>query len=223
MILNMINICLREISSILIILAFIKIMFKFRYGKLAACYMENQFGLWSSSCIVAVFILYTYYNIENRLKIDSLYLKGVFLVIFLGIGGVLIDKIYNLYFKSDISRYVPSDKEYLFIIFVSVIGASVKMISNGTIGIFEPVTLLLGRLIWLDIKKPKNIVEQIKIDSARIKETSILFLVGRCLISGYMHFFDGKDFIEIWGATFYGLILCFPYNFIVKKVYEKRF
>lgn len=156
MILDIINKCICEISSISIIFVFIKIMFKSRYGKLATTYMENQFGLWCSSCIVVVFVLYTYYSIENHLKIDSLCLKGVFLIVFLSFGGILINRIYILYFKSDISVYVPSDKEYLFVIVVSVIGVALKMISDGTIGIFEPFALLLGRFIWLDTKEIKK-------------------------------------------------------------------
>lgn len=221
-ILDIINKCICEISSIVIVLAFIKIIFNSRYGKSATNYMKNQFGIWCSSCIVVVFVFYAYYSIEKCLKIDSLYMGGIILIIFLGVGGILINKIYNLYFKSEISGYAPSSEEYLFIIFVSVIGVSMQMISDGIIGIFEPIVLLLGRLIWLDNKGLKDTEKQIKIDHVRIIETSILFLIGRCLISAYTYFVDGRNFIGIWGAMLYGLILYFPYNFVFQKIYEKK-
>ena len=211
-----------ELCNISIILVFIKIIFKCRYGKLATTYMTNQFGIWCSSCIVVVFVLYTYYSIENYLKIDSLYLKGLFLILFLGFGGILINKIYNLYFKYNMSMYIPSSEEYLYIIFVSVIGASIKMISDGIIGILEPIVFLLGRLVWLDNKELKDIINPIKVEHVRIIETSILFLIGRCLIVAYMYFIDGRNFIAIYGAMLYGLILYFPYNYVFKKIMNRK-
>lgn len=167
---------------------------------------------------MCVLSLNIYYNIENNLKLDSLYFNGIILAIFLGIGGILINKLYNKYFKVEESVYNPTDEEYLFIITVSFIGVTAKLFFDDVIGISIPVAILLGKFLWLDTKDIHSIKDTIIVNHHRIIESSILFIIGMLFISICMHFFEGKNYFIVILSFVYGLIVYFPYSFIMSRI-----
>ena len=207
-----------DIIGVILIVYFIKFSYLKRYSKCANNYIKNQLNLLLTSSIVCILTLNIYYNIENNLKLDSLYLNGIGLAVFLGAGGILINNLYNKYFKEKKSIYNPTNEEYLFIIIVSFIGVTVKMFFDNIIGIAIPVALLLGKFLWLDTKDLRSLKDEIKVNHHRIIETSILFILGMLLISICMWFFEEKYYFIVIVSFVYGLIIYFPYSFIMSRL-----
>lgn len=217
-----INKMLFDICSIVLLIIFIKIMYKKRYTKLANEYMENQFGILGSSSIVCLIVLNVYFYLEDLLKIDSLQLDGIFITIFFLIGGILTNKLYELYFKSKESRFEATNEEYLLLITISFINVSIWLYSEEIIGLAIPVALLIGRFVWLDTKNLRSIISIIKIDHERIKESSLLYLLGTIVVSFCIHHIKLEKIWELWLSIGYGLIILYPYNFIVTKILNKK-
>ena len=74
-----------DIVGVVLILFAIRFSYLKRYSKGANNYIKNQLSLLLVSSIVCIFSLNIYYNLENNLRIDALYLNGIGLAIFLGI------------------------------------------------------------------------------------------------------------------------------------------
>ena len=211
---------LSNVVGVVLLIMFISIMYQKRYTRQANEYIENQLALLGAGSIGCIIILYTYYNIEKWLHIDEQYLKGICLAAFLGIGGILINKLYNSYFLSKSSRYKPSNEEYLFIITVSFVGSMIKLLFDGMIGFSIPISLLLGRFLWLDTRDIHAITKSIKVNHNRIKETASLFLIGMALISFLGRYLKNNIIANVVVSFVFGFILYFPYNFIITKLSE---
>lgn len=203
------------------LIIFISIMYQKRYTKRANAYMKNQLALLVAGSICCIIILYAYYNIENLLHIDEQYLKGICLAVFLGGGGILINKLYNSYFSSKSGIYKPSNEEYLFIITVSFVGSMIKLLFDGIIGFSILISLLLGRFLWLDTRDICSITKSIKVNHNRIEETAILFLLGIVLLSFLERYLKNDVIVNFCFPFVFGLILYFPYNFIMIKLSKK--
>ena len=216
--LKLIDKMLFDIIGVILIVFFIRFSYLKRYIRCANNYIKNQLNLLISGSIVCIINLNIYYNIENNLKLDSLYFNGIILAVFLGIGGILINKLYNKYFKVEESVYNPTDEEYLFIITVSFIGVTAKLFFDDVIGISIPVAILLGKFLWLDTKDIHSIKDTIIVNHHRIIESSILFIIGMLFISICMHFFKGKNYFIVILSFVYGLIVYFPYSFIMSRI-----
>lgn len=211
-----------DIMAVILIVFSIKLLYSKRYTECANYYIKNQLYLLIASSIGCILTLNIYYTIENNLKLDSLYLNGIGLASFLGIGGILINKLYNRYFKEKKSAYIPTNEEYLFIITISFIGVTVKMYFDNIIGISIPVALLLGKFLWLDTKDLHSIKDAIKVSHHRIIETSILFILGMLLISICMRFFEEKYYFIPIISLVYGLIIYFPYRLITNILNKEK-
>ena len=213
-----INKMLFDLYSILLLIIFIRILYKKRYTETANTYIENQFGILCSSSIVIMFVLYVYYYLENRLQIDANYLNGLFLILFFLSGGILTNKFFELYFKSKNSNYDSSSEEYLFLITTSFINITIRLWFDNIIDITTPIVLLLGRLVWLDTKNIQSIGDIIKkVEHKRIWETSVLYTLGTIFVSSCMHYFKLQNIWQLWLSIGYGIIVICPYNFIVAK------
>lgn len=215
------NKVLFKITGTVLLIIFINIMYQKRYTKLACTYIKNQLGILVSASIGCIIILYSYYTIENLTHIDEKYLNGICLSVFMGAGGILINKLYNYYFESKLSRYKPNDEEYLFIITVSFIGIMIRILFDGMAGFPVLISLLLGRYMWLDTRDISSIIKSIKINHNRIKETAVLFLIGVFWISFIEFLLKNYFIVNLCFPFVYGLILYFPYNFIMSKTNKK--
>lgn len=210
-----------NIIGVILLIIFINIMYQNRYEKLACIYIKNQLGILGAGSVGCIIILYSYYTIENLLHIDEKYLNGICLALFLGIGGIFINKLYNLYFKSKLSNYKPTNEEYLFIITISFVSIMIRMLFEGIVGFSIPISLLLGRYMWLDTRDIRSIFESIKTNHNRIKETAFLFFIGILLLSFFVNYFKSYFFVNLCVPFAFGMILCFPYNFIMIKVTKR--
>lgn len=214
---DLVNKILLDIVGAGLIIVSIRLSYLKRYTANANEYIKNQLNLLMASSVVCILVLNIYYGVENMFHIDSLYLNGIGLAVFLGAGGILINRLYNKYFREIKSAYKPTNEEYLFVIVVSFIGVTIKMCFDGIIGISIPVVLLLGRFLWLDTRDLYSIKDAIKVDHQRLIETSILFIIGMLLISVCTHFMKEKYHIVVM-SVFYLLIIYFPYSFIIDKI-----
>lgn len=210
-----------KIIGTVLLIIFINIMYQKRYTKLACTYIKNQFCILGAASIGCIIILYSYYTIENLTHIDEKYLNGICLAVFMGGGGVLINKLYNSWFKSKLSKYEATDEEYLFIITVSFIGIMIRILFDGMVGFPILISLLLGRYMWLDTRDISSIINSIKVNHNRIKETAALFLIGMFLISFMENYFESYFIVNLCFPFVFGLILYFPYNFIMSKINNK--
>lgn len=215
--LEIIHKMLYNIIGVILLIIFINIMYQNRYTKSACRYIKNQLGILGAGSVGCIIILFSYYTIENLLHIDEKYLNGICLALFLGIGGIFINKLYNLYFMSKFSSYKPTTEEYLFIITISFVSIMIRMIFEEIVVFSIPISLLLGRYMWLDTRDIRSIFESIKTNHNRIKETAFLFLIGILLLSTFVNIFKNELFVNLCFPFVFGIILCFPYNFIMAK------
>ena len=220
---NIINNMIFDSASIAFLFAFIDFNYKKRYTENANYYMKNQFAVLISSCI-SMLILYFYYYMEEWLHIDYLYLNGIGLIIFFFICGFCSNIFYEIFFKSEKSKYKPTSEEYLFLVITSFVGISIRMVFYGIVDIATPVALILGRLIWLDTRNFRSIIEAFKnVKHKRIVETSILYLLGTFFVSFCMYYFELENLWEVWLSIGYGIIVLYPYNYIVANKNNKKF
>jgi hypothetical protein len=214
---NVIASILNEIASVLIIIVFIQMMYKRRYGVIADRYMKNQFGIWTSSSMSCLVVLRAYYILENRYKIDMNYANGIMLTFAFLIGGLSTAYIYRHYFYCEESKYNPTQEEYLFIVSSSFVAISLKMVMANVISIVIPIALLTGRLIWLDTDSLKAIKQSITVGHKRLLETSVLFVLGILTVSFGLYIVHLPSSMQILIALGYGLIVYFVYGEIIKK------
>lgn len=201
-----------DIGCLIVIIIFIRMMYKTSYEKEANEYMKNQFGIIGSSSISSILILNIYYFFENKYHIDGMYTNGILLILAFLIGGLLCEWIYKHYFYCENSKYSPTNEEYLFTASMSFISVSIKMISEGTIGITIPVALLLGRFIWLDTRTIRSIKESIEVRHIRLIESSVLVFVGMVLLSFFSWVLSIPTYVEVLIACGYGIMVCLPYK-----------
>ena len=206
--------------GVILLIIFINIMYQNRYTKSACIYIKNQLVILAAGSAVSIIVLYLYYTMESLLHIDEKYLNGICLALFLGSGGILINKLYN-HFKSRLSSYKPTNEEYLFVITISFISIMIRMLFEGMVSVSIPISLLLGRYMWLDTRDICSIFESVKINHNRIKETALLFLIGILLLSFFEDYFKSYFIVNLCFPFVFGLILCFPYNIIMAKVTKR--
>lgn len=214
--------CLRDLTSILVILSFIHVMYLREYGKTAAKYMGNQFNIIGANSISCLLILNVYYFLENRFHMDSQYMSGMILTGFFLLGGLLSNVLYKYYFCDRESRYKTNHGEYLFMTSVAFMAVSIKLVSEGIIAITVPFAILMGRFIWLDTGSIKSIVEEVNVYHKRIIETSVLLLCGMVLIAGVMYFLKPPEYTQTLLACLYGIIVYLPYRWGRSIVWRKN-
>ena len=219
---DIINNMIFDSASIALLLFSIDSIYKKRYAKTANYYIKNQLAVFISCCI-SMLILYIYYYLENWLHIDDLYLNGIGLIIFFLISGIGSNIFYIHCFKSKKSKYEPTSDEYLFLIITSFIGTSIRMVFYGIVNIATPVALILGRLIWLDTRNFRSIIDAFqKVKHKRIVESSILYLLGTFLVSCCIYCLKLENIWKLWLSIVYGLIILYPYNIIQTKRIKKK-
>ena len=207
-----------DMACLLIIIIFVRMMNGISYERESREYMENQFGLIASSSISCLLVMRAYYYLESKYQIDAMYTNGIILTSALLIGGMISELMYKHYFYREDSRYSPTDKEYLFIVSMSFLAVSIKMVSENVIEITIPVALLLGRFVWLDTRSIMSIKDAVEVRHMRIVESSVLILIGMALLSVVSYQLHIERYVEIFVSLGYGLIVLVPYKYIRDKV-----
>lgn len=210
-----------DIACIATIICFIRMMYQVSYKKPATFYFENQFGIVGASSISCTLVLHLYYFIENKYGIDAAHTKGLLLTIALMLGGLLSNLIYKHYFYLQRNKYQPTDAEYLFMTSVALLSISLRMVVRGIIDFTIPITILLGRYVWLDTRSIKEIKNLLIVQHRRVVESSFLLFVGLVLSSSLTVLLDLSLFCEVLISLIYGLLVLFPYRYIRNWIRSK--
>ena len=211
---------LYDIVTPTIIISFISTLYVGCYTKQANLYIKNQLFTYLSSTYSCALTLYLYYVLENKYHIDSKYLNGIMLALFLTAGGLLTNQIYDLIKERKGNTFKADDPEYLFIVSVSVLSVTFRMVMRGEIGFTIPVALLLGRYFWLDTKTLADIRKTIRVKHNRVLETGILYLLGIAISTFIPLFFHKRTPAELITALMYGILVNFPYKCIREKLFK---
>lgn len=215
-----------NVTMVLVIPIFIYFMYQNVYTETAALYIKNQISILISGSFVTMIVLTAYYFLESKIHLDEKYFGGICLTLFMLMDGILIEKFYEKFLKSDTSKYetTNNDSEYLFQMIIAFVAVSFilymdKWIKQPAI----PIALIIGRLIWFDTKSFKMICEAVVVKHDRIKESSVIYLIG-VLISVFIPKFGGmKNSCRIFVALVYGLSVLYIYGYIRKYLLKCKF
>lgn len=199
-----------DIFAMVVIVAFIRLIYQKRYETTAYLYLKNQLELFISHCITCMASLYIYYFLENKFHVDEQYTGGIILTFFFLASGVGGNRFYKIYFRKKADKYNPTKEEYLVITSTAFIAATSKLVSEGIIGIVIPCALLLGRFIWLDTSSLKDIKDSVMVKHMRIVESAILLIAGMFIVSVLMSVFNLPRFMQPFIAVLYGVIILYP-------------
>lgn len=198
-----------DLTTILIIIKFNDLLYEKRYDRTAYWYIKNQLELLSSYCISILIHLYVYYWIEEKFHFDEQYAKGIILTIFFVLAGYVGRGIYNIFFHSKHRNYKATKEECLVIISTAFIAVTIKMVSEGIIGIAMPFAILAGRLMWIDTNSIKDIMDEIRVRHYRIIEISVFLIIGVSMISYIMYRFQWERCVQPVLAFIYGIFIFF--------------
>ncbi len=204
-----------DIACIVSIIYFTRYMYLLSYGKVATRYLDNQLSIIGASSISCTLVLNIYYYFNKIYSIDT---NGLLLAITLMIGGLISNFIYKHFFRLKSSIFQPTNEEYLFMTSIAFLSISAKMVIHDSISFTIPLTLLLGRYVWLDTRSIKEIKENLKTNHKRVVESSIILLLGLVLPSLIVSLLHIPQFYEIIFSLCYGFILLIPYRYIRKLI-----
>ena len=215
-----------NVTMVLVIPIFIHFMYRDVYGEKAALYIKNQISIVISGSFVTMIVLTVYYSLENKIHLDEKYFGGICLTLFILMSGILIEKFYEKFLKSDKSKYeiTNNDSEYLFQMIIAFVSVSFilymdKWIKQPAI----PIALVIGRLIWFDTKSFKMIREAVIVKHNRIKESSVIYLIGVLVSVVIPILFGMKNDYRIFVALIYGLAILYIYGYIRKYLMKRKF
>lgn len=183
--------------------------------------LYHQISLLSVGSIIYSALIRLYKVVENRFGLDSGICEGLVLALTLWGCGCLIGYIYRKWFirdsQNDNVQHLIDENEYLVIIIMSVLSVSIKLYAEGVIGIVMPITIIVGRLTWLDTKSRDDIRKAIKINNRRIIEMSVLLAIGMVIVAAVICWWDKK--YQTIVALFYSVLVCL-FGYLRSKVHK---
>ena len=189
-----------DIVSLLVIIYCISIAYRKRYSLTGYLYVKEQLNLLSAYCTVFAIVMYIYYYLEEKFHYDSKYMNGIILILFILIAGLLSRVCYEKYFANRLSKYQASDEDRMVLILAAFIAIRV-------VKLVVPVSIVLGKFIWLDTESIEDIKKLVKTEHKRIIETAILLVLGVLILSILVDWFNMPRYMHPLIALFYGIII----------------
>lgn len=196
-----------DIVSMLLIILSIDIVYKKRYQVSGYLYVKEQLNMLSTYCVIFLIIFYLYYYLENKFHYDSEYMNGIFLVVFILLAGIVSKIIYKKYFANKLSHYQSSDEDRVVLTLAAFVAISIRLVAIGVIKIVIPISIVLGKFIWLDTESIENIINIVKTKHKRIIETSIIFVMGILILSIVTYILNVPRYMNPVIILIYGLII----------------
>lgn len=196
-----------DIISLLVIIYCISIAYRKRYSLTGYLYVKEQLNLLSAYCTVFAIVMYIYYYLEEKFHYDSKYMNGIILILFILIAGLLSRVCYEKYFANRLSKYQASDEDRMVLILAAFIAISIRLVASGVVKLVVPVSIVLGKFIWLDTESIEDIKKLVKTEHKRIIETAILLILGVLILSILVYWFNMPRYMHPLIALFYGMII----------------
>ena len=197
-----------DISSMLLIIACIDIAYKKRYQLCSGYfYVKGQLNMLSTYCLIFVVILYSYYYLEDKFHYDSKYMNGIILIVFIFMAGLLSRFFYEKYFVHSLSKYKASDEERTVLTLAAFIAISIRLVAIGVVKLVIPVSIVLGKFIWLDTESIEDIKKLVRIEHKRICESSMMLIIGILIISIIVACFNMPRYMHPLIALIYGMVI----------------
>ena len=77
-----------------------------------------------------------------------------------------------------------------YLILAAFIAISIRLVASGVVKLVVPVSIVLGKFIWLDTESIEDIKKLVKTEHKRIIETAILLVLGVLILSILVDWFN---------------------------------